>query len=624
MNDKPKKFAIALIFSLQSYCFVGNCIQASQGSRLAEDHYAVLTEAHNRVYKRDFVDWSKEIWGDPLPAKKGEMLREGMQVGTANKSWAEITWPSVTTRAWENSVVAISPGKRLVYLLNGEMLFQLDKNRKDKGDTVIWTRVLQLRLHGTSVLVQAMTDFTRVAVLEGEIDVTNRYDNSVISLKPGAVYEVRTGAPPSGPTPSNNLSPMQPSSFGNNRSSNFTRPGQSSNSSSFGTSPQSYASQMNSSDWETFREMKQCMPGIPEPQNWGPSDYQKFQDMKAKWPYIKQQEEEKKKKQEEYWQNKQNQTQPQDWQKLQKMKEMKEQWERQKYNKGMAPGSTEPNTAPSRTNLATIDGEPDIYPPTWQIDSQFDQLVNSTESGSFAKVGYDQECPQGQWQQKQQGNCGQWQNNNQQCNQPQQWQKNNECSQGPNSSPQCNMPNNNSQQQQWKPDMKAGANMNWSQPSNTLQKSPSLFTQAPIASTLDTRDLAPVGAKTSATAKNTDSSFMREIVSWSAPPINVFRTNKSATNIYLADTDAILRHPLMGNSFPGKIASANLIQSELGRYAAASRGSAGDPKQVRNQVLDEAVAVLQAPSADGYLTGKEIGPGNTMPGSKRLGASASP
>ncbi len=622
MKYKPKKLAIALILSLQSYCFVGNFIPTSQGSRLAEDHYAILTEAHNRVYKRDFVDWSKEIWGDPSPAKKGEMLREGMQVGTATKSWAEISWPSVTTRSWENSVVAISPGKRLVYLLNGEMLFQLDKNRKDKGDTVIWTRVLQLRLHGTSVLVQAMTDFTRVAVLEGEIDITNRYDNSVISLKPGAVYELRTGAAPASPA-----SPAQPnnggssptSPFGNNGGSS-SRQGQNGTNSGFGSSPasQNYATQMNSTDWQAFKEMKERMPGIPEPQNWGPSDYQKFQDMKAKWSYMKQQEEEKQKKEEEYkqqyWQNRQNQISPQDWQKLQKMKELKEQCEQQKNNKGSLPNS-------SKTNIATMDGEPDIYPPSWQSRKLFDDLVADSGPGIFSEVGYANECPQGQWQQKQQDNCPQAQGGNQQCN-PQQWQKDKDCTQGGN--PQCNMPQQWQPQQQWKQNtqgINSGANKNWNQQNSAFQKAPSLFMQTPISNRWDTQELAPTGSKPAQTMKNTDSSFVQEIVSWNAQPINVFRTSRSATNIYLADTDAILKHPLLGASFPSKIPSSALIQNSLGRYEAASRGTAGDPKQVRNQILDESVAVLQAPTVAGYLTGREMGPGNTMPGSRKLGAS---
>lgn len=607
IKTKPKKFPIALILSMQAAFFLDGTGLPSIASRLAEEQYAVLTEAHNRVYKRDFIDWSKEIWGDPIPAKKGEMLREGMQVGTANKSWAEISWPSVTTRAWENSVVAISPGKRLVYLLNGEMLFQLDKNRKNKGDTVIWTRVLQLRLHGTSVLVQAMKDFTRVAVLEGVIDVTNRYDNSVISLKPGTVYEVRTGSAPVSPQ-SNNRDQMPQGGFGNTSTNSFGQGNSPTNRSNSGQSNQNYANQLNSSDWQAFKEMKERMPGIPDPQNWGASDYQKFNDMKSKWSFMKQQEEAKKQQEEDYkkqyWQNKENQISPQDWQKRQKLQEMKEQWERDKYNKGATPQST------IDFAIGTIDGEPDIYPYS-PSNYNFDNLVNNSTSKSFAEVKYGQECPQGQSQS--QGNCYKDQNADPQCNMSdsQKWQKD--------------------QSQNWKQDcqqqhlqncpqnMKSGLITNWQEPQTpTMQKPPSLFSAPPIAgSRWDTHELAPLTVRAKQSVKNTDSAFVKEIVSWNAPPINVFRTDRSATNIYLADTDAILKHPLLSSSYGNKIASHDLIASSLGRYSAASKGLAGDPTQVRNQVFDESVAVLQSPTVSSYQTGSQISPGNKLPGARK-------
>lgn len=102
-------------------------------ARAAENSLtAKLTEKHGHVYKRSFVDWNREQWGDPAPAHLGEHLAEGMQLGTGDKSWAQLTWKNVSARAWENSVYAIAPNQRLVYLMGGEMLFQLDKKRKDK------------------------------------------------------------------------------------------------------------------------------------------------------------------------------------------------------------------------------------------------------------------------------------------------------------------------------------------------------------------------------------------------------------------------------------------------------------------------------------------------------------
>ena len=153
---------------------------------------ALLTEAKGTVYKRGFIDWSKEKWGEAQPAKVGDTLGEGMQVGTGDKSWAQIAWQYVTCRAWANSVYAIAPHQRLVYLSNGEMLFHLDKNRagKDKDNYCIWTNLLQARVRGTTVLVQATADKSRITVLEGTVDVLNKLDHSVVRIKPGVVLEV--------------------------------------------------------------------------------------------------------------------------------------------------------------------------------------------------------------------------------------------------------------------------------------------------------------------------------------------------------------------------------------------------------------------------------------------------
>lgn len=152
---------------------------------------AKITESHGDVYKRGFIDWDKDEWGDPQPAKRGDMLQEGMQVGTGNKSWAQLTWTYITARAWENSVYAIAPNQRLVYLTDGEMLYHLDKHRKDNDEYYVWTKLVQARLRGTTVLFQVKGDTTRVTVLEGCVDVMNRQDKSVVRIEPGVVYEVK-------------------------------------------------------------------------------------------------------------------------------------------------------------------------------------------------------------------------------------------------------------------------------------------------------------------------------------------------------------------------------------------------------------------------------------------------
>ncbi|MBX9723511.1 MAG: FecR family protein, partial [Candidatus Obscuribacterales bacterium] len=152
---------------------------------------AKLTEAHGDVFKRGFVDWEREIWEDPSPAQRGDVLHEGMQIGTGTKSWAQLSWPNVTARAWANSLYAIAPQQRLVYLLNGEMLYHLDKNRKDKKAYVVWTKLIQARIRGTTVLFQTTGDTTRMTVLEGTVEVMNRLDKSIVRVTPGVVYEVK-------------------------------------------------------------------------------------------------------------------------------------------------------------------------------------------------------------------------------------------------------------------------------------------------------------------------------------------------------------------------------------------------------------------------------------------------
>lgn len=166
--------------------------KAHASSPQAESAAAKLTEAHGSIFKRGFIDWTKETWANPEPASVGDALHEGMQIGTGDKSWAQVTWPNVTTRAWSNTVFAIAPNQKLVYLIGGEMLFNLKKERKDKSAYLIWTKTLQARIRGTTVLVQALPTSSRITVLEGVIDVMNRIDHSLIRLTPGCVLEVKT------------------------------------------------------------------------------------------------------------------------------------------------------------------------------------------------------------------------------------------------------------------------------------------------------------------------------------------------------------------------------------------------------------------------------------------------
>lgn len=187
--------------------YVSSLVQNSAYSNsITGDEGAVLTDVHNKVDKRVKVGIDKDLWGDVLPGKLGDLLPEGTQVATGNRSWAQISWPLVTTRIWEESVVAIAPNKKIVHLRDGELLFNLDKRHKVSENCEVWTKLIQARVHGTTFIMQSTSDFSRVAVLEGNLDVVNRLDNSIVNIGPGVVYEVRTGA---GPSPSW-LKPVNP------------------------------------------------------------------------------------------------------------------------------------------------------------------------------------------------------------------------------------------------------------------------------------------------------------------------------------------------------------------------------------------------------------------------------
>ncbi|HEY9788126.1 MAG TPA: FecR domain-containing protein, partial [Candidatus Obscuribacterales bacterium] len=192
---RPPKLCFALLSAFVIFAqpmLAGSAQSVSAASSRAQELTATLTEAKGTVYKRGFIDWNKEAWGDPTPAQRGDLLHEGMQIGTGDRSWAEVKWPSITSRAWANSIYAIAPNQRLVYLVNGEMLVQLDKKRDKKSPYYIWTNLLQARMRGTTVLVQATNMVSRLTVLEGVVDVLNRSDHSLVRITPGVVYEVRS------------------------------------------------------------------------------------------------------------------------------------------------------------------------------------------------------------------------------------------------------------------------------------------------------------------------------------------------------------------------------------------------------------------------------------------------
>jgi hypothetical protein len=164
---------------------------------------ALLVRATGDVRKADMIDESRELIGEPRPAKVNDLLPEGSVLGTGKNSWAEVKWTSVVSRIWQDTVIQIRPSKRLVFLQEGSLRFQLKKDRPDKAPYDIRTKVLQARVHGTTVYVECRKDVEKISVLEGNIDVKNLQNNSVIHLTPGVVYEIRVLGNLKTPTPFN-------------------------------------------------------------------------------------------------------------------------------------------------------------------------------------------------------------------------------------------------------------------------------------------------------------------------------------------------------------------------------------------------------------------------------------
>lgn len=174
-------------------------------------NHALLMRAAGQVMKADMIDESRELLGEPQPAKVNDLLPEGSVLGTGRASWAEIKWTSVVSRIWQDTVIQIRPSKRSVFLQEGSLRFQLKKDRPDKAPYDIRTKVLQARVHGTTVYVDCRKDVEKISVLEGNIDVVNLQNKSVVHLTPGVVYEVKVLGTIKTPTPFVLTAPRQKS-----------------------------------------------------------------------------------------------------------------------------------------------------------------------------------------------------------------------------------------------------------------------------------------------------------------------------------------------------------------------------------------------------------------------------
>lgn len=184
-------FASAVFISAVPATYANSAV-ANSAEAAYRSNSATLTGAAGNVTRMDYVDNARQVLGEPQPARVNDILKEGSLVATGASSWAEVCWTSVKTRAWSNTVVRVCPNARLVYLQGGEVLFRLDKGRKNRDDVYsVGTKLLQARIHGTTVTVTHRGNLSEIIVQEGLVEVLNKVDGSKVKLGPGVVYQVR-------------------------------------------------------------------------------------------------------------------------------------------------------------------------------------------------------------------------------------------------------------------------------------------------------------------------------------------------------------------------------------------------------------------------------------------------
>lgn len=502
-------------------------IAAVYSANVTSDSGAILTEVYNQVSKRGFIDWTRHIWGEPSQGRIGDLLPEGTQVGTGDKSWAQISWPKSTARIWEDTVVSIAPNKRIVYLLNGEMLFVLDKNHKVSENVEIWTKLLQARVHGTTILVQSSSDFCRIAVLEGNLDVSNRLDNSMVHLEPGVVYEVRTGAPPP-PT----WLPQENMNFDLMKKS-LLPPGPDQNN-SFERQPPwpKYVSNNNSGGYNPYLPPKFQSPGSNE----APAKKYSEAQIEAKANEMSHGDPVKKQKYLEYLR------------------------------------SINPNVqAEGQANEVQ----------QWQQSKHSDQEIEAkAEEKSYGNPQLKRELLEKLHRMN--GDApGSWQSEN---------------SQQSNTKPAYQQPD-----KPFFPGFSSG---------------PSSF--EPITPIADTSEFAPLRKAKYMPDLTKKSVFVDDVSSHSVPPLSIFRTANSASNLYLADAHELMRHHLL-NGFSQKLGSLPIVQESLSKLPTVCRLQNkfdNNPELIkeRNDVMASAAKIMHGPDDKVYDIGREMENKLTLPG----------
>lgn len=101
---------VSLVSSSLCPTSVTHCANLSTGA-------PVVSQVHGQVFKRKYIDGTRQKLGRPSLVHERDVLSEGMEIETGPGAWAQISWGNGTTRVWSNSVVQIEPtSARTIFL----------------------------------------------------------------------------------------------------------------------------------------------------------------------------------------------------------------------------------------------------------------------------------------------------------------------------------------------------------------------------------------------------------------------------------------------------------------------------------------------------------------------------
>jgi hypothetical protein len=143
-------------------------------ARPAQMECAKATVVNGNVVKAIPDKQNRIVANVKTPCKVGDLLPNGsvVQTGKETKSFAELKWGTgKITRIWKDSIVRVfcreSGRVDTVCVLGGSMLFRKDHKDPEDPDQWVETKLLQARIHGTTVTVHVLPYETKFKVVEG-------------------------------------------------------------------------------------------------------------------------------------------------------------------------------------------------------------------------------------------------------------------------------------------------------------------------------------------------------------------------------------------------------------------------------------------------------------------------